>query len=76
MSIQKKNGKSEMITILALLFSCFMFGYGFKQYMDMPVVHISATSGKCVEVFDSNGKMKWINGCDRMPEKYHRVLVQ
>lgn len=58
--------------------SIYFLVWAMLQAVDMPEVHVSSATGKCVRVVDFRAKdegRESAYSCDRLPDKYDRVWV-
>ena len=64
-------------TIYTVVFVC-LVGYGFymglSSVVSMPDVHISHSTGECVEVINYDERFDYT--CENYPEKYNHVWVK
>lgn len=58
--------------ILFLLVGTFSIWGMVKCVTNLPIVYISHSQGKCVDVWDKESKFS----CDNMPKKYEHVWVK
>jgi hypothetical protein len=67
---QRSARKIGLIVSTVLILAA--FGIMIKYAMDMPMVHISQSTGECVAVYTPEGD----GDCDYLPVKYETVIVE